>query len=46
MSNEFKDWLIDATDEEILTVYQRCIDNGWFREASCYEKALNERGSK
>lgn len=44
MSNEFKDWLIDATDEEVLTAYQRCIDNGWHREAGLYKRALDERG--
>lgn len=44
MSNEFKDWVLDATDEEVLTAYYRCIDNGWFILASSYKAELNKRG--
>lgn len=44
MSNEYKDWVADATDNEIITAYTRCIDNGWYREADLYKDELTKRG--
>lgn len=46
MSNEFKDWIKDATDAEVLTAYQRCEDNGWHLEATFYLTELNNRKCK
>ena len=44
MSNEFKDWLIDASNDDVRTAYYRCLDNKWYREAGLYEQALIDRG--
>lgn len=44
MSNEWKDWIQDADDNDVKTAYYRCIDNGWMREASLYRNELIKRG--
>ena len=44
MSNEYKEWVKDATDDEVLLGYQRCIDNGWYFNASYYKSELDKRG--
>lgn len=44
MSNEWKDWIQDATDEDVLTAYERCLDNGWVRESVLYKSELLKRG--
>ena len=43
MSNEWNDWVVDATDEEVLTAYERCLDNGWIRESKLYYLELKRR---
>ena len=44
MSNEWKDWLRDASGNDIREAYHRCLDNKWYREAELYKQALIDRG--
>jgi len=44
MSNEWNDWCRDADDSDVITCYERCIDNRWMRESNLYKSELIRRG--